>query len=100
MRLERFSYTRLEISRDGAEIEGTAHQRALAKLAVSMILQQRDGGAVNADFDALESRDDVSTFDVPCIFFWCHQHAVAVERDGCAHRGSHSWTAATANMLC
>ena len=28
MRLERFSYTRLEISRDGAEIEGTAHQRA------------------------------------------------------------------------
>ena len=65
MRLERFSYTRLEISRDGAEIEGTAHQRALAKLAISMILQQRDGGAVAADFDALESRDDVSTFDVP-----------------------------------
>ena len=39
----RFS-TRLEISGDGAEIEGTAHQRALVKLAVSMILQQLTAG--------------------------------------------------------
>ena len=65
MRLERFSGTKLNIDRDVAEIEGTPQQRALAKLAISITLQQRDGGAVAVDFDDLEKRDDVSTFDVP-----------------------------------
>ena len=65
MRLERFSGTKLNIDRDVAEIEGSPQQRALAKLAISITLQQRDGGAVAVDFDDLEKRDDVSTFDVP-----------------------------------
>lgn len=65
IRLENFSGTRLNIDKDIAEIEGTQHQRDLAKLAISITLQQRDGGAVAVNFDSLESREDVSTFDVP-----------------------------------
>ena len=65
MRLERFSGARLNIDRDVAEVEGTAEERSLAKLAISITLQQRNGGAVTTNFDELEDRTDVSTFDVP-----------------------------------
>ena len=65
MRLERFSGAVLKIDRDIAEVEGTPQQRMLAKLAISITLQQRDHGAVAVDFDELERRPDVSTFDVP-----------------------------------
>jgi rRNA processing protein Krr1/Pno1 len=65
MRLERFSGARLSIDRDVAEVEGNPEERALAKLAISITLQQRNGGQVTTDFDELEDRDDVSTFDVP-----------------------------------
>ena len=40
-------------------------QRDLAKLAIAITLQQRNGGKVSVDFDDLEDRKDVSTFDVP-----------------------------------
>ena len=65
MRLERFSGSRLNIDRDCAEVEGTDQQRELAKLAIRITLQQRSGGTVSVDFDSLEQREDVSTFDVP-----------------------------------
>ena len=64
-RLERFSGARLEIDKDIAVVEGTAHERENAKLAISITLQQRGGGQVTTDFDELEEREDVSTFDVP-----------------------------------
>ena len=47
-RLERFSGARLEIDKDIAVVEGTAHERENAKLAISITLQQR-GGAVDGD---------------------------------------------------
>ena len=53
------------IDRDTAEIEGLPEERARAKLAISITLQQRNGGQVTTDFEELEDRDDVSTFDVP-----------------------------------
>ena len=65
MRLERFSGAHLNIDKDTAEVEGTQEQRELAKLAISITLQQRNGGAVTTDFEELEERTDVSTFDVP-----------------------------------
>ena len=65
MRLEAFSGCRLNIDRDCAEVEGAPDQRELAKLAIAITLQQRNGGKVTVDFDDLEERDDVSTFDVP-----------------------------------
>jgi len=65
MRLEKFSGARLNIDKDCAEVEGTTEQRDLAKLAIAITLQQRNGGKVNVDFDDLEDRKDVSTFDVP-----------------------------------
>jgi len=65
MRLERFSGARLNIDRDIAEVEGTVEERALAKLAISITLQQRNGGQVTTNFEELEDRTDVSTFDVP-----------------------------------
>jgi hypothetical protein len=65
IRLERFSGARLSIDRDVAEVEGNPEERALAKLAISITLQQRNGGKVMTDFEELEDRDDVSTFDVP-----------------------------------
>lgn len=65
MRLERFSGARLNIDRDVAEVEGTDDERQLAKLAISITLQQRNGGQVATDFTELEERMDVSTFDVP-----------------------------------
>ena len=40
-------------------------ERDLAKLAIAITLQQRNGGKVEVDFDDLEEREDVSTFDVP-----------------------------------
>jgi hypothetical protein len=64
-RLERFSGAQLSVDRDAAEIEGTEQQRALAKLSISITLQQRDHGTVTVNFDDLEQRSDVSTFDVP-----------------------------------
>ena len=65
MRLERFSGCKMIIDRDTAEIEGLPEERARAKLAISITLQQRNGGQVTTDFEELEDRDDVSTFDVP-----------------------------------
>ena len=65
MRLERFSGAKLLIDRDIAEVEGTPEERALAKLSISITLQQRNGGQVTTDFEELEERTDVSTFDVP-----------------------------------
>jgi len=65
LRLESFSGAHLSIDRDCAEVEGTAEQRELAKLAIQVTLQQRNGGAVSIDFEELEQRTDVSTFDVP-----------------------------------
>jgi len=65
MRLEAFSGCRLNIDRDCAEVEGTPEQRELAKLSIAITLQQRNGGSVTIDFDDLEDREDVSTFDVP-----------------------------------
>mmetsp|Transcript_24667 Transcript_24667/g.40910 ORF Transcript_24667/g.40910 Transcript_24667/m.40910 type:complete len:257 (-) Transcript_24667:605-1375(-) len=65
IRLENFSGARLNIDRDCCEVEGTQEERELAMLAISITLQQRDGGSVEADFRKLEDREDVSTFDVP-----------------------------------
>jgi rRNA processing protein Krr1/Pno1 len=65
MRLEKFSGARLNIDRDCAEVQGLPNQRELAKLAIAITLQQRNGGKVQVDFDDLEDRSDVSTFDVP-----------------------------------
>ena len=65
MRLERFSGARLNIDKDTAEVMGSNEERSLAKLAISITLQQRNGGQVTTDFDDLEEREDVSTFDVP-----------------------------------
>ena len=64
-RLERFSGARLNIDKEGAEISGSDDQRSLAKLAISITLQQRGGGQVATDFEEIEDREDVSTFDVP-----------------------------------
>ena len=47
------------------QVEGTTVQRDLAKLAIAITLQQRNGGKVHVDFDDLGDRKDVSTFDVP-----------------------------------
>ena len=44
---------------------GDPDERELAKLAISITLQQRNGGSVVHDFVTLEDRQDVSTFDVP-----------------------------------
>ena len=65
LRLERFSGARVNVDGSAAEIEGTEQQRARAKLAISITLQQRDHGTVKVNFDDLEKRDDVATFDVP-----------------------------------
>ena len=86
IRLENFSGARLNIDRDAAEVlqaadtlparrshtaalssqvSGSPDERALARLAIDITLQQRNGGKVETDFGDLESRDDVSTFDVP-----------------------------------
>ena len=65
MRLEAFSGCRLFIDGNCAEVDGPPRQRELAKLAIAITLQQRDGGSVTIDFDDLEDREDVSTFDVP-----------------------------------
>lgn len=65
MRLERFSGATLNIDRDIAEVGGTQEQIELAKLAINITLQQRNGGAVSVDFSDLEDREDVSTMDVP-----------------------------------
>ena len=50
-------------------IRRTTHRRHLpsqrARLAIEVTLQQRQGGSVKMDFDAIEDRADVSTFDVP-----------------------------------
>ena len=65
MRLERFSGARLLIDKDVCQVEGNPTERELAKLAISITLQQRNGGQVTTDFEELEDREDVSTFDVP-----------------------------------
>jgi len=65
MRLERFSGATLNIDRDIAEVGGTQEQIDLAKLAINITLQQRNGGAVSVEFSDLEDREDVSTMDVP-----------------------------------
>ena len=53
----------------GEIIRRTTHRRHLpsqrARLAIEVTLQQRQGGSVKMDFDAIEDRADVSTFDVP-----------------------------------
>jgi hypothetical protein len=64
-RLEAFSGCRLNIDRDCAEVEGSPESRELAKLAIKITLQQRSGGVINVNFDDIELREDVSTFDVP-----------------------------------
>ena len=64
-RLEAFSGCRLNIDRDCAEVEGSPESRELAKLAIKITLQQRSGGVINVNFEDIESREDVSTFDVP-----------------------------------
>ena len=46
-------------------MEGSTDQRELAKLAIAITLQQRNGGKVTVNFEDLEDRPDVSTFDVP-----------------------------------
>ena len=89
IRLENFSGARLNIDRDAAEVcllfasflstprldsescthtwqvSGLEEERSLAKLAINITLQQRNGGSVETDFADLEERSDVSTFDVP-----------------------------------
>ena len=47
------------------QVVGTPEERELASLAISITLQQRDGGKVDVDFSSLEDRDDVSSLDVP-----------------------------------
>ena len=53
----------------GEIIRRSTHRRHLpsqrARLAIEVTLQQRQGGSVKMDFDAIEDRADVSTFDVP-----------------------------------
>ena len=61
MRLERFSGARLLIDKDVCQVEGNPTERELAKLAISITLQQRNGGQVTTDFEELEDREDVST---------------------------------------
>ena len=42
------------------QISGPKEARDLAMLAISITLQQRNGGSVRVDFGGLEQRDDVS----------------------------------------
>ena len=65
MRLERFSGAELSIDDDTVKVSGTEEQRERAKLAIEVTLQQRNGGEVQMNFDALEDRADTDTFDVP-----------------------------------
>ena len=47
------------------ELRGHPTSIELAKLAIMIMLQQRQEGNVVVDFQELEARDDVSTFMVP-----------------------------------
>jgi len=66
VRLQRFSGAELNVGKDTVELRGGTVSRELAKLAISIMLQQRQEGTAELDFEGLERRDDVSTFPVPC----------------------------------
>ena len=69
LRLSKFSGCEIDVDthQDAIEIHGTVRQRALARLAVDITLQQRNGGRVRTSFEGLECRPDTVTIDVPVL---------------------------------
>ena len=66
-RLCRFSGCKIEMGSDKrvVEIRGASAGRALARLCIDILLQQRNGGRLDCDWAAIEKRDDATTIDVP-----------------------------------